>query len=204
MTSKQAYKLFILLFVVSLVVRIAFAGDVSQKSATAVAEKKCDGAIASQQATTTEIKRMEEFRIRLQEVDRKYPGPEMPKNAKLFRVISIDNNGIISLENGRRIRLEGMKCSSKTPDYLRGLLMGDMDRVIYKPSSAKSDDPSAAYIWHADLSLMNDPEMKKFIRSPSYSLLNETALMSGWCTPERSSSNAYNDRYEALSKIANR
>jgi hypothetical protein len=48
---------------------------------------------------------------------------------------------------------------------------------------------------------MDDPELKKYKIGPAYSPLNEVALTSGWGSPERSSNNAYNDRYEALSKI---
>ena len=169
---------------------------------TATAEKHADGTITTRKPTSSEANSLDALRNHLKEIDRKYPGPQIPKNAQLFRVTSVDNSGNITLENGQRIRLEGMKCSPETPDYLRRLLMGDMDRVVYIISSKSNEVPAAAYIWHASLSLMNDPEMKKYITSPSYSPLNEGALTSGWCTQEKSSSNAYNERYEALSKIA--
>lgn len=188
--------------VIFFTISLAVADERVTVSGSAVAERHADGTITSRKPTSSEIIALEVSRNNLKEIDCKYPGPEIPKNAKLFQVISIDNKGTITLENGQRIRLEGMKCSPETPDYLRRLLMGDMDRVVYILSSSQKDDPAAAYIWYASLSLMNDPEMKEFITGPSYSVLNEAALTSGWCTPERSSSNAYNDRYEALSKIA--
>lgn len=195
--------IFILVFVSTLIgTSIVAAADKNEVSASATAERSPDGTITSRPATTAEIEDLEQSWKRLKEIDRKYPGPQVPKNAKLLRVTSVDNNGSITLENGQRIRLEGMKCSSETPDYLRRLLMGDMDRVAYILSSKSNDNPAGAYIWHANLSMMNDPEMKKLITGPSYSPLNEGALTSGWCTPERSPSNTYNDRYEALAKIA--
>jgi len=84
---------------------------------------------------------------------------------------------------------------------LRKVLIGEYDRVAYIPSSSMQNT-IRAYIWHVDLSFMADPELKKFGIGPAYSPLNEFALTSDWCVAERSSSNAYNDRYEALSKIA--
>jgi hypothetical protein len=202
MMKRRVCVIFILVFVfIVFGTGIVAAADKKEVSASATAERSSDGTIVSRPATTAEIEDLHQFRNRLKEIDRKYPGPQILKNAKLFRVTSVDNNGIITLEDGQRIRLEGMKCSPETPDYLRRLLLGDMDRVVYILSSTSSDSP-AAYIWHASLSLMNDPEMKKFVTGPSYSPLNESALTSGWCTPERSPSNAYNDRYEALSKIS--
>ncbi len=201
--KRRVCKIFSLVFVfISFGTGIVAAADKKEVSSSATAERSSDGTITSRPATTAEIEDLEQSWKRLKEIDRKYPGPQVPKNAKLLRVTSIDNNGNITLEDGQRIRLEGMKCSSETPEYLRRLLMGDMDRVAYILSSTSNDNPASAYIWHASLSMMNDPEMKKFITGPSYSPLNEGALTSGWCTSERSPSNAYNDRYEALSKIA--
>jgi hypothetical protein len=203
MITRQACKVIISVSVVILCsASIVSATDKAQVSGSATAERNSDGTITSRPATAAEIADLQRFGKRLKEIDRKYPGPQIPKNAKLLRVTSVDNNGNITLENGQRIRLEGMKCSPETPDYLRKLLMGDMDRVVYILSSASNANPAGAYIWHASLSLMNDPELKGSITGPSYSPLNEGALTSGWCTPERSSSNAYNDRYGALSKIA--
>ena len=203
MINRQACKWFFSVFVAILFsASIVSADDKAKVSGSAAAERSSDGTISSRPATPAEIEDLHQFGNRLKKIDNKYPGPQIPKNAKLFRVTSVDNNGIIILENGQRIRLEGMKCSPETPDYLRKLLMGDKDRVAYILSSTSNDNPAGAYIWHASLSLMDDPEMKNFITGPSYSPLNEGALTSGWCTSERTSSNAYNDRYEALSKIA--
>jgi len=203
MISGQACKWFLSVFVATLFsASIVSADDKAKVSDSAAAERSSDGTISSRPATPAEVEDLHQFDKRLKEIDVKYPGPQIPTNAKLFRVISVDSNGIMTLTNGQRIRLEGMKCSPETPDYLRRLLMGDMDSIVYIPSPTNNDNPAGAYIWHADLSLVNDPEMKKFITGPSYSPLNECALTSGWCIPERSSSNAYNDRYEALSKLA--
>jgi hypothetical protein len=204
MMNRQACKWFFSVFVAILFsASIVTADDKAKVSGSAAAERTSDGAISSRRpASPAEVEDLHQFGKLLKEIDSEYPGPQIPKNVKLFRVTSVDNNGIITLENGQRIRLEGIKCSPETPDYLRRLLMGDMDSIVYILSSTNSDNPAGAYIWHADLSLMNDPEMKKFITGPSSSPLNEGALTSGWCIPERSSNNACNDRYEALSKLA--
>jgi len=168
MMKRRVCEIFILVFVFILFgTGLVAAADKKEISASATAERSSDGTISSRPATTAEIEDLEQSWKRFKEVDRKYPGPQIPKNAKLFRVTTVDNNGSITLENGQRIRLEGMKCSPETPDYLRRLLMGDMDRVVYILSSTNNNSPAGAYIWHASLSMMNDPEMKKFITGPS-------------------------------------
>ena len=160
--KRRVCEIFILVFVFILFgTGLVAAADKKEVSASATAERSSDGTISSRPATTAEIEDLEQSWKRLKEIDRKYPGPQIPKNAKLFRVTTVDNNGSITLEDGQRIRLEGMKCSPETPDYLRRLLMGDMDRVVYVLSSTSKDNPAGAYVWHASLSMMNDPEMKK-------------------------------------------
>ncbi len=162
----------------------------------------CSCTVASRQLTSSEISDLNNFDKNLKEIDRKYPGPQMPKDAPLYKVLSVDNSGAIVLEDGQKLQMEGLVCSSQGVLYLQRFLTGESDRIAYVPSHSDDQNPTRAYIWHVTLTLMNDPELKKYGAGPVCSPLNETALTSGWCFPKRSSSNAYNDRYEALSKIA--
>lgn len=171
-------------------------------SASAAAERRPDGTITTRKATKSEVENLEQFRKSVDAIDYKYPGPQIPQNANTFKVKAVDDRGTITLENGQMVLMEGVTCSIPGTTYLRKLLAGEYDRVVYTPSSSGIQNPVRAYIWHVDLSLMTDPELKKFEFGPAYSPLNEIALTSDWCVAERSSSNAYNDRYEALSRIA--
>jgi hypothetical protein len=203
MMKRRVCKIFILIFVAILFgTAIIAAADKKEVSASATAERSSDGTIVTREATTSEINDLDNLHKKLKELDRKYPGPQIPKDSKYFKVTSVDNNGTISLEAGQKIQVEGIRCSSQGTYYIQKVLTGESDRVAFLASSSKKQNPVKAYVWHVDLSFMNDPKLKKYKMGPAYSPLNEVALTSGWCTPERSASNAYNDRYEALSKIA--
>ncbi len=183
-------------------IAIATADDRVTVTGSATAEKHADGTITTRKPTSSETKSIDSLRNNLKEIDRKYPSPQIPTNPNLLKVSSVDDSGTISLENGQRVLIEGVKCSTQGITYLRKLLTGESDRVVYIPSSSTNRNTIRAYIWHASLSLMNAPELKKYKMGTAYSPLNETVLTSGWCIPEKSANNAYNDRYEALSKIA--
>ena len=192
----------ILMMAVFFSMSIAFAEEKVTVSGSATAEKHPDGTVTTRKPTSSEINSLDDFRNKLKEIDRKYPGPEIPKTATLLKVTSVDDSGVISFENGQRIRMEGVnKCSPEVKIYLQKVLIGESDRAVYILSSSYNQIPAPAYVWHASLSMVNDPELKKYDLGPSYTALNETVLINGWCSPERSSSNAYNDRYAALSKI---
>ncbi len=180
----------------------ATAEDRVTVSGSATVEQHADGTIAARKPTSSETKSLDALRDYLKEIDRRYPGPQIPTNPNLLIVSSVDDTGTISLENGQRILIEGVKCSTQGIIYLRKHLTGESDRIVYDSSSSNNQDTLRAYIWHASLSLMSDPELKKYKMGPAYSSLNETVLTSGWCIPDKSASNAYNDRYDALSKIA--
>lgn len=157
---------------------------------SSVAEMGAGGAIASRKPDKSEINSVEFLRNSLNVIDRKYPGPQMPANAKKLKVLSVDSSGNILLENRRKILIEGVKCTPQGITYLQKFLTGDTDRIVYIPSSSNNQSPVRAYIWH--------------FFSDGYNQLNEGALTSGWCVPDKSATHTYRDRYEALSRIAHR
>ncbi len=196
--------IFVLIVCISVGMVMACSNKRTEVCGMAVAERSCDGTITIGKPTSAEINDLSDFDRNLKEINRKYPGPQMPVNATLYKVTSVIDEGTIVLEDGQKIRMEGLDCSSEGTIYLQRFLTGESDRVSYIAAYSDGQSPIRAYIWHATLTLMNDPELKKYGTGPAYSSLNEAALMSGWCSSKRSSSNAYNDRYEALSKIASK
>ncbi|GEM_PF-5374461 len=174
-----------------------------QVSVYATAVLKSDGSIETRGTTRKEKKELDEFHIKMQEIDRTIPGPAIPLNAKLYKVISIDRDSTITIEGGQVIQLEGINCSPETKNYLNKLLLGDSERIAFIPVFVqKENNLISAYVWHASLSLMNDPELKGIVNGPTYSPLNEVALTSGWCIPIETPHNKYFNRYVALSELA--
>jgi hypothetical protein len=194
--------IFLLIVCISVGMVMACANNRTEVRGTAVAERSSDGTVTIRKPTSAEINALSEFDRQLKEINQKYPGPQLPAGAPLYKVTSVIDEGTIVLEDGQKIRMEGLECSSEGTIYLQRFLAGESDMVSYIASHSDGQNPIRAYVWHATLTLMNDPELKKYETGPAYSSLNEAALMSGWCSSKRSSSNTYNDRYEALSKIA--
>ncbi len=196
--------LFLLIICSFIGMEIACSHNRTEFYATVVTEGNCDGVVTIRKPTSSEIGDLHNFDTNLKEIDRKYPAPQIPKNTTLYKVTSVDETGTIILEDGQKLQMEGLVCSSQGVIYLQRFLTGESDRISYVASYSDGQNPTRAYMWHVTLTLINDPELKKYVTGPAYSPLNEAALMSGWCSPKISSSNAYNDRYEALSKIAPR
>ena len=135
-------------------ITIATANDRVAVSGSATAEKQPDGTITTRKPTSSEINNLDALRNNLKEIDHEYPGPQIPTNPTLLRVSSVDDSGAISLEDGQRILIEGVKCSTQGITYLRKLLTGESDRVAFVSSSAKNKNSIRAYTWHASLSLI--------------------------------------------------
>ncbi len=183
-------------------VHTAYADNQAEASGSTATGKNPDGANPIRKLTAAEISRLEQIRKTISEIDQKYPGPQIPKNAVIFKVTSVDGSGVMSLESGQKIIMEGVTCSPRGIIYLQKFITRESDRIVYAQVSSDGTSPVRAYIWRAQLSFTNDRETKKLSHGPVYSSLNETVLTSGWCLPVKSSTNAYKDRYEALSKIA--
>lgn len=178
--------------------------DNNRVSGSATSVLKCDGSAETREPTREEIESLDESIRKREEINRMYPGPDIPFDAPLLKVASIDNDGNITVEGGEVIKLEGIRCNPETVAYLRRMLLGDSDRIVYIPSSTKKEKPVPAYVWHASLSFMEDPELRDIIRGPSYAPINENALTSGWCVPIETAHHKYYERYVALSKMARR
>ncbi len=139
------------------------------------------------------------------EINKRYPPPlgqaELSK-LKLYSVKSVSKQGVITLENGPDLILEGVKCSSANQGRITQFLYDEADKVSFIPSTNSKISPIPAYIWYEDLSLMQDPDFKDFVTGPSYPSLNESVIGSGWCTAERTAHNKYYERYRALEEFS--
>lgn len=189
MIKKYTYIVTIILFSSGFVCsEVLSADNRATVSDSATAERMPDGSVTTRQATTTEINSLEYLHNSLNEINNKYPGPQLPTNAQKLKVSSVDSSGNLWLENGQQISMEGVKCTPQGITYLQKSLVGNTDRITYMPSSSNNQNPIRAYIWH--------------FFGDGYHQLNEGALTSGWCVPDKSAKHTYQDRYEALSKIA--
>jgi hypothetical protein len=170
-------------------------------SASATAILKSDGTVETREATRKEIKRLDQALEKHNEIDRKYPGPLRHQEIiklKLYKVKSVSRQIVISVENGPNLILEGVKCNPDYSGYISKLISSETDRIAFIPSTNSEVTPIPAYIWLADMSLMQDRE----ILGPSYSSLNETVITSGWCVPDNSTNNKYIERYQALEELS--
>ena len=177
----------------------------SEASATAIL--KDDGSIETRDANKKEIEALDKSIEAHHKIDKKFPGPmklEDVAKLKLYEIESVNRQGVISLKEGPEIILEGVKCQFDAENYLAKFLSTEDDRIAFIPSSTIEQTPIPAYVWHANLNLMKDPELKDFITGPSYSALNETAITSGWCVVDNTKKHKYYDRYKALEEFSNK
>jgi hypothetical protein len=202
MTKIKLISIFLLLIVIAC---SESHGEKAEISGTATAIRKSDGTIETRDASKKEKERLKQSLERHSEIDENYPGPlqyaEIRK-LQLYEVKSVNSQGVIALKDGPDIILEGVKCDFKTKNYLAKLLSTEDDRIAFIPSSNRDMTPIPSYVWHADLSIMKDPELKDFIKGPSYSALNETALTSGRCLAEKTKTHKYYERYKALEEFS--
>jgi len=102
--------LFLLAIVCGDVHSVVIADEIS---ASAAAERRPDGTVITRKATKSEAEDLEQFRKNLDEIDRKYPGPQVPRNANSLKVRAVDDRGSITLENGQTVLMEGVKCNTR-------------------------------------------------------------------------------------------
>jgi hypothetical protein len=174
-------------------------------SASATAIRKSDGTVEVRETSKSESKKLDQNMDRYKEIEKKYPTPwsfEEISKLKLHKVKSVNNQGVITLEDGTTLIIEGVRCKPENLGYIAKLLSSDTERIAFIPSTNAEIRPTPAYIWSVSLVLMEDPELKDFVTTPSYSSLNESVITSGWCEAEQTENNKYYERYLALEEIA--
>jgi hypothetical protein len=129
-------------------------------------------------------------------IDKRYPGDPIPWGVPSERVAKVMIPGILDLEDGRRVRLDGIRCDERAIHYLSRLLQDPSVSVVVLPSTPNKISPIPADVWMVD----DDLQLKGVTISPTYSNLIETAITSGWCDVQATATSKYNARYAALAK----
>lgn len=160
-------------------------------SANAAAEASPNGAITTRAPTSAEIADLQRNMAKHEAIDARYPGSETPLGARSERVIEVSVPGILKLESGRTVRLDGITCNAKAVGYMRRVLFDQGVTVAVLPSGNSQTSPIPAEVWMVD---------KSFRDATSYSNINETAITSHWCDVKASSTSKHNARYAALAK----
>jgi len=200
--SRNTLWLLILVLILYSCQRDKTVSDNNEVSGSATAMLQPDGSVVTREPTEKELKSVNKFHQNMRQLDQKYPGPDIPRDAILYSVKSVDLGGNIHLQDGPTIRMEGLTCKPETARYIKGMFLDETDKAVFVMSANTQESSTPAYLWLADLSLMQDPELKGIVTGPSYTSLNDIALINGWCVPARTRSNKYYDRYVELEKFA--
>ena len=138
----------VLLLIVSILFNIIMgcSNNRTEVCGTAVAERSCDGTVTIRKPTSSEIRALDDFDTNLKKLSRKYPGPQIPKDATLYKVTSVDGSGTIFLADGKKLQMEGLECLSQGAIYLQRFLTGESDRIAYIVSYSDGKNPIRAYI----------------------------------------------------------
>jgi len=163
------------------------AGDLSVSATT---EASSDGSVHVRKATAAEKDQLEKHRKIRQAIDERFPGAQAPIGAPSERVSEVSVPGIIKLESGTIVRLDGIRCAEEGVTYLRRMLQDSTTSVIIFPSGDLTSQPTPADVWMVD----------QLSSSQAYSNLAETAITSGWCNVEPTGTSKHKERYAALAE----
>jgi hypothetical protein len=149
-----------------------------------------DGVDAADAKNRPDDSRVNAIREMMRSVARTYPSPELPRadpwNVPSFVVSDFVTDGVIELEGGRLVRLDGLTCSADGVALLRRILLtpGTKVAVVMKSDSG----PSRADVW----------TVEHPTKSYGPSFVGDFAVTSGACTPDVSSNSDNLPRYTAL------
>ena len=133
----------------------------------------------------------------IEKIDAQYSRPIPPgTTAEKNRVTAVEADGRLLLDNGNAVVLAGVSCSQEGIGYVARAVMSQNVQVAVRMVAPPSPKGTPAEIWLIDSSSVETGN------SPSQSLIAETALTSGWCTPNNSANESTNARFRALSKLA--
>ena len=176
--------------------------DNKEISVSETAVRSESGEVLTREPTKKELDSLEAFHNKYELIEKKYPGPSLPMDERIYSVVSIDDNGVFTLDDNTRIKMTGISCDSKGVDNIRKFFIEETDKLAYIiDKSFEDSDVINAYIWEADFSFMNDPELKELQKGPDFSSLNDTVILNSWCEVDLENPSMHNQRYLALKKI---
>ena len=164
-------------------------------TASAAAEASPGGAITTHAPTSKELAGLKNDIAKREAIDARYPGSQVPRGLQSKGVVAVSVPGILQLADGRRVRLDGIRCDKKAVSYLRRVLQAKDVTVAVLPSANSHANPTPAEVW-----VVEGSSQLQSITGPSYSNINETAITSRWCKVEATPTNPHNARYAALAK----
>jgi hypothetical protein len=159
-------------------------------------------ACASQTAETNiandELANSKSFHRARLEVDAQFPPSPLPdNNLRPTRVLEVENDASFRFENGTHAKMEGVKCEPNGVARLRELLIGARSTVVFVPNATSSPGPIPGEVFLAEGSPGGPTELAN-----SFTRVAESALLSGWCTPDLQGAPRLTDRYRALADLA--
>lgn len=199
---KMKYLKLIHLLMISLTVIGCESNDPKTISASATASRNASGDVVVRDATPSEIDSIKRFHEKIQKINERHPAPLTPLKGETFAVRSITENGVFVLENNVQVKMSGIKCGPEGVTFLRKFFVKDTERLAYQKENQLNNGIIESYIWLVDSSMKNDPEMKGIITGPSFSGMNDTAILNNWCQIESEGTSKYHLRYVALEKIS--
>jgi hypothetical protein len=172
-------------------------------SASACAKRLSNGEIVDCTPSESRQRQQTSALYKIMEINKENPGPKQPDilnigNTQLFNVKEISNNGVISLENGIKLKLAGLECrNEEVVEYLRAMFLNtDASKLAYSLTGHGNDRYQYAYVW--EIGSLNEPDF-----GPTLASSNETAITSGWCKPIKQEKHLYHSRYIRFENIKN-
>lgn len=133
-----------------------------------------------------------ELSEKLSEVDSWYPRPKVPnRSSRLHSVIGVSSSGEIVVSSGLKFELDGLSCTPEGIAALSTRLLEKTSKVSFVDEAAPVGNPPKAQIW----------VVTSAGGHPSYELIGESAILSGWCKPSSARSLGLSNRYRAIARV---
>jgi hypothetical protein len=166
--------------------------------ATAAAVTRPDGTVGTVAPSTDQVANVRRVNAEMMSVNERFPPPPIPASVPpLHRVAAVTPEGVISLENGMLVRLDGVGCSKEGISDLSRLLRSPEVSVAFIEPPTPGIQPTPVQLW-----VVQDVAEDKTKPIITYNRIAESALLSGWCTPLKTPTSTTYDRYLAIAAIA--
>lgn len=127
----------------------------------------------------------------LSAIDDKYPVKQPSADDPRFKVIQVDLPGVLRLQNGQTIKIDGVFCKQGGVEKISKKVIGGKRSIIYLLLQNK-----AASIW-----IVHDDDQ---VEMQSFDSLNDDILLNHWCDRDQHSISPNNERYGALIDLGSR
>ena len=165
--------------------------------AAATAEISNGHSVTTRAANADEKIEISSLAQQLLRVDSEFPPPAPPElSTPSYQVKDLTLDGVITLNTGLTIRLDGVHCSPIGFANIRRLATERTVRLAFVSSVGTSSQPIPSEVWLEIYT--NQPRDNTLV---SQSMVVDTAIVSGWCTPFRTKTTQRYDRYLELEKL---